>query len=242
MIWKTLGGRCIYQIDGIRVRQNLFYRWLTFDDGALQTVMNRYHPERSVLQYIKPLTLCARVDPGQSCLLGLGGASAAHTLAPYMNQFNLDAVENNIAVIDIADRYFMTKTIENMHIIHQDAITFVQQSSSCSYKHIMIDLFNAQTFPEQCNHSDFFKHCHRLLLHGGILALNLANLHDQWPVLNHVREHFPHCTVSIPVKHCANLVLLAIKSKSVDSLLNVLKSNGNLKQLTWDAKWGYVAR
>ena len=242
MIWKTWGGRCIYQMEGIRVQQNFFYRWLTFDDGALQTVINRRCPARSFLQYIKPLTLCARTAPGNSCLLGLGGASAAHALQPYLKPFKLDVVENNQTVINIARTYFNTQTIQNMHIIHQDALTFVQQTTSDTYKHIMIDLFNAQTFPVQCNNSDFFKQCHRILLQEGILALNVANLHDQWPILNYVREHFGHCIVSIPVKHCANLVVLAIKSPSVNALLRLINENGNLKQLTWDSKWGYVAR
>ena len=185
--------------------------------------------------------MCARAMPGKSCLLGLGGGGGAHALTPYLGSFLLDAVENNQDVITIAANYFMTEQIKNLNVIHQDANEFVQ-CAPMQYQHLMIDLFNANSFPEHCNNAYFFKQCRRIILPGGVLALNLANIHEQWPIFNHVRHHFPHCTVSIPVKNSANMIVLAYKGKSVNSLLDFLKRYHPLKQLTWDPKWGYVAR
>jgi len=241
MIWKTFAGRCIHQsVNGIQVRQNMAYRWLTFGSDAIQTLIHRRHPERCGLKYIKALTLAARANPASSCLLGLGGAGVAHALAPCFGDVPLDAIDSNLEVIEIGSRYFMTGQIKNLHVIHEDAFLHVQHTTA-RYQHLMIDLFNAHSFPAHCNNADFFGHCRRILLPKGILAVNMANLHEQWPVLMHIRAHFEQCTVSIPVKGTANMIVLAYKGKSVKPLLSLLE-NQDLKRFTWDSKWGCVAR
>ena len=241
MMWKTLGGRCIYQSGNIQIKQNCIYRWLTFNSNALQTVINRRHPQTPALHYIFSMTQLACLLPGPSCLLGLGGGGAAHTLAPYLGEFQLDAVESNLEIITIAADYFMTKHIKNMNVIHQDAYEFIQNTSR-QYQHLLVDIFNAHSFPEHCNNSDFFKQCRRILASGGLLAVNLANSNEQRGILDCIRHHFPQCTVCIPIKHCANLIVLAYKGKSINKLLHLLKHHCRLKQFYWDPAWGYVAQ
>ena len=242
MRWKTLAGRCIHRgLDEAEVHQNIAYRWLTLGSNALQTVINRRHPERPVLQYIKPLILAAQKMPGESCLLGLGGAGAAHALAPYLDGFQLDVVEQSLGVIEIAHSYFMTSRINHLRVIHQEALCFLQNTSS-RYQHLMIDLFNAHLFPPQCNSSDFFTSCREVLLPGGILAINLANPQEQWPIFNLIRLHFQHCTVALPVAGTANMVIIAYKGASINSFLSFLKQNTRLKRLVWDSHWGHMAQ
>ena len=241
MMWKTVGGRCIYQRNSIQIKQNCVYRWLTFDSNALQTLINRHHPQTPALRYIFSMTRLACFLPGPSCLLGLGGGSAAHALAPYLGKFQLDAVENNLEIITLAADYFMTKHIKNMNVIHQDAYQFIQNTSR-QYQHLLVDIFNADSFPEHCNNSDFFKQCHRILVPGGLLAVNLANSNEQRGILDSIRQHFPKSTVSIPIKQCANLIVFACKEQSINRLLNLLKQHSRLKQLYWDPEWGYVAQ
>ena len=105
----------------------------------------------------------------------------------------------------------------------------------------MIDLFNAHGFPEQCNNADFFGHCRDLLLPQGILAVNLANIAEQWPIFMQIRTHFQQCTICIPVKGTANMIVLGYKDTSIKPLLNMLDNHFNLKQLTWDPHWGCIA-
>ncbi len=242
MFLKTLAGRCIHQgLDGTKVQQNLTYRWLTLDSDAIQTLINRRHPERSGLQYVPSLSLAARAVPGPSCLLGLGGAGVAHALAPCLCDFPLDAVESSHEVIEIAARFFMTGAIKNLNIIHQDAFLHVQRTQM-RYQHLMVDLFGAHSFPEHCNNADFFRLCQRVLLPGGILAVNLANAHEQWPVSMLIREHFRLRTVCIPVNGIANMVVLACNGKSIKPLLSLIENHPRLKQLYWDSDWGYIAR
>ncbi len=240
-MWKTIGGRCIYQSpSGSKVYQNVLYRWLTLDSEAIQTLINRWYPQRYELGYVHHLTLAVREQPADCCLLGLGGAGVAHSLAPYLRNIQLLAVESDADIIGIAKTYFMTARLDHMSVIHQDADVFVRQCNR-RYQHVMIDLFDAHSFPTHCNTRDFFAHCYRLLLPGGILALNLANLHEQWPIFNQLRENFQQRTVSMPVKGSANMVILACNSPSIAPLLDLLKKSHHLKKLSWDARWGCIA-
>lgn len=241
-MWKTLGGRCIYQApNGARVHQNYLYRWLTFSSDALQTLIRRRHPEKPELGYIHQLALAVRENPADCCLLGLGGAGVAHALMPYLNNSTLLAVENNSEVINIATNYFMVDRLKNLSVINQDANLFVQQCGT-RYQHLMIDLYESHAFPAHCNTADFFLHCRRLLLPDGVLALNLTNVHEQWPLFKHVRDIFFQRTVSLPVKGAANMIVLASNSTSVAPLVDLLTKSQRVKELKWDARWGCIAR
>ena len=239
--WKMIGGRCIYQSpSGAKVYQNLRYRWLTFNSLAIQTLIHRRHPERAELRYIKQLSIAIRSQPADCCLLGLGGAGVAHLITPYLGSSKILAVESSAAVIDIANTYFMTDRLNNLSIIHQNAELFVQQCNT-RFQHIMVDLFDSNSFPTQCNTDDFFQNCRRLLLPDGILALNIANLDEQWPVFQRINSHFHQRTVSLPVKGLSNMIVLACNSSSINPLLDLLKTNSCLKKLSWDPRWGCIA-
>ena len=240
-MWKTIGGRCIYQTtNGAKVHQNMLYRWLTLNSPALQTLISRRSPEKPELGYIHQLTFAVRAQPADCCLLGLGGAGVVHALAPYLTNATLLAIENNPEVIHIASTYFMSAHLKNLSITQEDASLFVATCQT-RYQHLMVDLFESHTFPEKCSTHDFFTHCRRLLLPNGILALNLTNLDEQWPIFNHVRDIFFQRTVALPVKGSSNMIVLACNSPSVTPLLDLLTTNRYLKKLSWDGTWGCIA-
>jgi len=240
-MWKTLSGHCIYKTsEEVRVHQNHLYRWLTFGSDALHTLISRRHPEKPRLNYIHQLGFAAREKPGESCLLGLGGAGVAHALAPYLKDFALDAVENNPEIIEIASRFFMTERLTNLSVYHEDANDFVQKSSA-RYQHLMIDLYDAHSFPSHCNTHDFFVHCRELLFPKGILALNLTNVVEQRMLFDYIRDIFFERTVSLPVKGAANMIVLAYNGSTITPLLDLLKNSGRLKKLCWNAEWGCIA-
>ena len=237
-----MAGRLIYQSStGAQVYQNVLYRWLTLSSKPIQTLINRRHPDKLELEYIHQLTFSVRTKPASCCLLGLGGAGVAHTLASTLGDLPIIAVENNADIIEIAKRYFMIDRLTNLSIIHQDASLFVKQCTT-SYQHLMIDITDPNTFPSQCNTDDFFSNCRRILSPNGILAINLYNLNEQWSVFQRIRENFNLQTVSLPVKGTANMVVLACNSPSINPLLDLLNSSHCLKKLTWDMKWGCIAQ
>ena len=238
---KTLGGRCIYKTQNqIQVHQNLFYRWLTLGSNELHTLISRRHPEKPGLDYIHQLSFAVRTQPAECCLLGLGGAGIVHALAPYLGSAQLHAIENNTDIIEIAQKYFMIDRLKNLRVIHQDASLFVKECKN-RYQHLMVDLFDAHSFPTQCSTPDFFEDCRRLLLNEGIFALNLTNIQEQWSLFSHVRTIFFDRTVSLPVKGAANMIVLACNGLSIAPLIELLKESGCLKKLSWEPRWGCVA-
>ncbi|MCX7117229.1 MAG: fused MFS/spermidine synthase [Legionellales bacterium] len=237
---KTILGHCIYETSqGTKVLQNPLYRWLTLGSPAIQTLINRRHPERAEMKYLHHLSLSVRANPADCLLLGLGGAGIAHALKPFLSQLTLHAVEESSEIIDIAQSYFMSNTLPHLSIIHEDALTYVLQCKR-QYQHVMVDLFDAHTLPKQCMTHEFFEHCTKILKPQGIIAVNLANRHEQMPVLLQLREHFKQSIVSMPVKGSANMVIIASKDPSVNGLLDLLRRD-NLKTLYWDPLWGCIA-
>lgn len=238
---KTIGGRCIHETEnGIKVYQNPIYRWLTLGSPALQTLINRRHLERPGLRYIDYLKIAACSKPGNVCLLGLGGAGIAHALAPYLGTSSLLAVEHDSHIIEVARDFFMSNSIKNMSVTHQDAEQFVQKTQE-KFQHLIVDLYGAEAFPAHCNSAAFFESCKRLLVYEGVLAVNIANSSEHRPILHHIKAGFSLQTLLLPVKGTSNLIVLACKSPTIDPLLNLVKQNKALKKLTWDAQWGCVA-
>ncbi len=238
---KTTLGRCIFQgPGGARVYQNFLYRWLRFDSKAIQSAIDRKHPEKPVLKYLTPLCALARANPGDTCILGLGGAGAAHYLSQYIDNYKLISVDNNAEVIYIADKYFMANSIPSLDIVYQDALDFLK-NYELSFKHLLVDLYHSNQFPEECNNALFFKRCDERLKDKGFLGVNLAAPEEQFIIFSKIKNQFNGCTVTIPVPASSNMVIFTCKNRSLPFLVEQLSKSLNIKKLIWDADWGCLA-
>ena len=138
-MWQTKWGKCIHTSpSGYKVYQNIFFRWLTLGNNALQTVINRRKPHKPVLHYLGMLTLMARKVPGESCILGLGGAGVPQLLAVTNPGFKITAVDYDIEVISLAKEFFMIGQLPQLHIIMKNAKDFVAEAEH-RFLHLMVD-------------------------------------------------------------------------------------------------------
>lgn len=154
MRWFTKFGTCIFTSpSGYKVYENFFYRWLTLDSSVLQTVINKRSPHKPILYYLPALTLMARNYPKECCLLGLGGAGAVQMLSSY--PLSITAVDNSAEIIEIAQTYFMINKAPQLQIVHQSGELYLEQCTT-QYDHLLVDLYNAQSFPPECNNEHFF--------------------------------------------------------------------------------------
>lgn len=242
MMLKTTFGRCLYQSpSGLRVYQNACYRWLTFGNTILQTLIHRRHPERAGLKYILPLVELVRTFPGDCCLLGLGGGGIAHAISPILSEYRLIAVEQNEEVMDIAARYFMTDTLSHLTSIHDNAATFVQ-SATTAYQHILVDLHDANDFPLACHTDAFFAGCKARLRPTGILAVNLMQIQKNITLFNRIRQQFEERTIVIPVTGTTNSLVIALNEKKSTRFLRQLEEMSFLKSIIWNPDWGLVGQ
>ncbi|MFA5959758.1 MAG: hypothetical protein WC785_04510 [Tatlockia sp.] len=240
MLWKTRFKTCIYHASGIAVYQNWLYRWLQFDSPAVQTLIHRYRPHKPQLNYLPPLMLPATVHKKPCLMLGLGGGGIAHALKPYLGEQKLTIVEANAQVIALARQFFGVDTLTNVDIVHAEASDFLSQSNQC-FSSILVDLFTDNHFPQGCSNALFFSHCKRLLEPAGVLAVNLANAREHWPVFQLLRDQFARSTLTIPVPRSSNLIVLAQKSDTILPFIEKLTQLKAINKASWDKRWGYLA-
>lgn len=238
MRWFTRFSRCIYTSpSGYKVYDNFFYRWLTLDSSVLQTVIFKKRPQRPILYYLPALTLMVKARPGPSCLLGLGGAGVIQYLSPYRAE--ITAVDNSEEVIYIAQKYFMPNSLRNVTTVHQSAELYLEQCP-IKYDHLLIDLYNAQSFPPECNNEHFFLHCANRLQENGFMAINLANPKEQLAILQLIKKYFLN-TVVIPIRKCANVVIIATNHHDKEDFINLLVRSREIKKIALVTQWGAVA-
>ncbi|MFT4059124.1 MAG: hypothetical protein QM652_06205 [Legionella sp.] len=238
-MWKTKLGTCIYESpSGYKVYQNLFYRWLTLGSPALQTVINRLMPQKPVLRYLPVLTLMVRHYPDRACLLGLGGAGIPLMLANKKTAPPLIAIDKSEEVIDIAKRFFYIERLHNVTIKHEDAMDYVQNYQE-TFSHVMVDLYNANYFPPECNNELFFSSCQKILAPEGFAAFNLANYKEQWAIYQLIKKYFKQ-TLVIPIKKTANMVIIAAQNQSKELFFNKIEHTGEIKRIVWVESWGHV--
>jgi precorrin-6B methylase 2 len=237
MRWQTKFGACIYtSASGYKVHENYFYRWLTLDSKALQTVINKKKPGKPILYYVQTFTLMTRALPGNSCLLGLGGAAVAQLLSTFPG--SITAVDNSDEVIEIAQNYFMIDKIPELTVIHQSAEQYLEQNQT-KYTHLLVDLYNAHCFPDECNNEHFFLQCKNRLQEEGFMAINLANSKEQYAILQLIKKQFNN-TLVIPIKKCANIIIIASNHAQKTEFTNIILNTKEIKQIIWDSLWGFV--
>lgn len=239
-MWKTLFGHRIYSGKNAHVYDNGIFRWLTLGSSALQTVLYKRNPQKAGLYYIDPLIIAARLLPSACCLLGLGGGGVVHSLIPFLTDNKLICVEYDEEIITIATRYFQISPQPALTIVHQDACSYLKNCQH-QFGHLLVDLFDANHFPASCYHADFFIDCQKSLTNDGLLAVNLANIHEQKPIFDWIHQQFNGATLTIPVKGCANMVIFAGSKQRIGDLIAKLTQSNQLSRLNWDSQWGKVA-
>lgn len=231
--FKPLGWRIHQTPCGIAIYQNRSYRWLTFQTAAIQTRLSRRDPTQLGLGYMLPMTLAAKQLPGSVCLLGLGGGGLAHAL-PHLP---ILAIEHHPIMIDLARTYFKIDTLPLLTLQSQDAFDFLQKTPQ-QFKHILVDIADAQGFPASCFHADFFIACYQRLLSQGVLSINLTNSTEAWQTLFYLRHHLNVQPLIFPVKDGSNVVIVVYKGEGVMPLIQLLQPV--VKAWVLDEKWGIV--
>lgn len=235
MIWQTRLGRCIYtSVSGYKVYDNFFFRWLTLGSDALQTVLNTFHPQKPVLYYLPAMTLMVKAIPETYCLLGLGGAGLPHLLKGHRGV----AVEYSEEVVEIAKAFFMVDQIQGLDIVRQNASDFVRENTQ-KFGHLLIDLYGADHYPEECMNEAFFADCKRCLDPNGFMAVNVANYKEQKNIYDLIKKEFKN-TLVIPIKKCANVIILASPMEHSEVFLNLIRASGGIRQVVWLEEWGHV--
>ena len=149
-------------------------RWLRFD-SLTQSGVNLAHPERSLVGYDEALLAALAFRPGirRVCVIGLGGGSFPRAFARMRPEAEIDSVEIDPVVRDVARKYFLYEESERVRTVIADGRVFLAQPGP-AYDLIVLDAFNSTGVPFHLTTREFFEIVRRRLTPDGIFAANFV--------------------------------------------------------------------
>jgi spermidine synthase len=169
----------------IRVRRQGSIRSMNFvrDNGEehVQTLWNMKRPYDLVTSYNRLMFASYFFVPQQKRVLivGLGGGAMVHFYEHYDPDVQVDAVEIDPKVVELADKYFDVRTQKNIKIITADAFKYFKENKT-RYDVIYMDAFlkpsegtDATGQPLRLKTTEFYKGLREQLTPEGIVVINL---------------------------------------------------------------------
>jgi spermidine synthase len=119
------------------------------------------------------LSLVWQSSPGRVCLVGLGGGRIPLILHHYLPDINLDCVDSDPAMLNVALKFFGLQPDDRLRVTIGDGQEFLKQFHHV-YDIIFIDAFmaNGQT-PPHLTTAKFFRLCQKCLSTAGVVTINM---------------------------------------------------------------------
>lgn len=171
---KTVRGQ---HVD-VMVMEGQDFRCMTFDRRNLfQSCMRKDDPNALALEYTRGLLAGLRLlerPPKNGLLIGMGGGSIPKAVMQHWPDMQLDVVELDRAVVQVAKDWFALEPNAQLTITVQDARAFVRQRirQGQRYDFIMLDAFDQDYIPEHLLTVEFLEQVRQLLGPGGVVAAN----------------------------------------------------------------------
>jgi spermidine synthase len=159
----------------IRIEEDDEARYMYFD-RTLQSAMNLKDPTALRLIYSRYTSLgfTFRPDAKKMLLIGLGGGSIPKKAQKEFPSMEIDVVEIDPEVIQIAKNSFNVREGKNLRLHAQDGRLFLSRSQN-QYDIIMIDAYFSDAMPFHLATREFFELAHKKLTPNGIIVANLIS-------------------------------------------------------------------
>jgi spermidine synthase len=157
----------------IRVEEDSDLRYLFFN-RTLQSSMNRADPTNLELLYSRFASLGLVVTPNAKRVLviGLGGGSIPKKYHKEFPTMEIDSVEIDPEVIEIAKKFFHFEEDENNRVHEQDGRLFLRHTEK-EFDLIVLDAYYADAVPFHLVTREFFATVEKKLSEDGTLVINL---------------------------------------------------------------------
>ncbi len=141
-----------------------------------QSCMDMDDPDRIVMHYPRMMlaALFAKPEPSSVLIIGLGGGTIPRALKQVVPGAQIDVVEIDPAVIEVAKAHFGFVEEEGVRAIISDGRVFVKRAlrERRRYDLIMLDAFDHEYIPEHLLTREFLGEVKALLAPSGVLAAN----------------------------------------------------------------------
>ncbi|MCH7815993.1 MAG: fused MFS/spermidine synthase [Proteobacteria bacterium] len=163
----------------ITVEQNGDRRCLVFNvrrGDRNQTCVDVSDPDRLVFSYTRMTFagLLLRPDPERILIAGLGGGSIPLTLSDMYPEAQIDVVEIDQAVVNVAKDYFFFEENDNMKVSVIDARIFIKRAGLADrkYDYIVLDAFTGDYIPEHLLTREFLEEVKQIMAPDSVLVAN----------------------------------------------------------------------
>jgi len=152
-------------------------------------------PDRMLNEYTGTMMagmLLAPDPPKDALVIGLGGGIVPRALRKYYPGTNIDVVEIDRAVVDVAREYFGFRTDPALNSIVSDGRVYVKRCRK-KYDVVFLDAFQGSHIPFHLMTREFLEEVKRVLKPGGVVVANIhrgPRLHSSQRQT--YRAAFPH--------------------------------------------------
>lgn len=170
-------ARTIFQKDSfyhrIRVEEDREARYLYFDQ-TLQSAMLLKDPTALHLLYSRyiSIALAFRPEVKKMMLIGLGGGSIPKKYHREFPSMEIDAVEIDPEVVQVAKKYFFFGETKNLRSHAQDGRLFLTRAQE-RYDLIMLDAYYTDAIPFHLTTREFFRVAESKLGPNGVFVVNI---------------------------------------------------------------------
>jgi len=150
---------------------------LTTDPFGVQSAMFSDRDDDLVFKYTKYYRLGDVVNPAIKSALMIGGAAYSYPKDFLKNHFNanLDVVEIDSKMTELARKYFNLKDDSRLAIYHADARVFLNENKK-KYDAVYVDAFNSQlSIPYQLTTQEAVKKIYGSLNDNGAVIVNIIS-------------------------------------------------------------------
>jgi spermidine synthase len=190
-------------------------RFLHFDFGAIQSVMEMSHPGRLALPYTRKMMafLLFNPAPKRILLLGLGGGSLAKFCYANLPAATVTAVEVNRDVIALRDEFGVPADDERFRVINADAAAHVSKTAQAKDV-ILADACDRTGTATELASVEFYRNARRRLSADGVFVGNICGGRDSAAAhLENVREAFDGELLTLQVRAGGNMIVFGFKDR-----------------------------
>lgn len=178
-----------------------------------------------------PILLCEK--PKDALIIGLGGGTIVRQYEQ-LYDINIDVVEVDNKIVDIARDHFNVTSNEKIRIIKSDGKQFLLDNED-EYDIIIVDAFVGEKIPTHLRTLEFFDLVRRRLRKGGVCAVNTLIGDDDTKISNNISKNLNRIFSKVyryTNNDSMNRILIALKQDvDMEDLIKRLENVTN-KRLT----------
>jgi spermidine synthase len=162
----------------LRVTEDAGVRLLRLDRSP-QSSMRVDDPYDTDFEYPQYLHLALALNPtaSRTLVIGLGGGTVVKQMWSAYPDMRIDAVEIDVAVVDVARRFFEVPDDERVRVLVGDGREFIERSTD-TYDVVILDAYDDDRLPYHLTTREFFESVRARMTPDGVAAYNVIGALD----------------------------------------------------------------